>query len=87
MRTVIGAVPIFNGGIEAARLSGGCGSSGTAKNCRSRDELHPIAALVRNGRIPFRTPGKEGQAFSVSGIRAGITKKARSVVALSRVPR
>ena len=40
--------------------------------------------------FPARTPGNEGQAFSVA--RAGVgmpveTKKARSVVALSRVPR
>src|SRR6202022_2279638 len=42
------------------------------------------------GNAPARTPGNEGQAFSVA--RAGVgmpveTKKARSVVALSRVPR
>jgi hypothetical protein len=42
------------------------------------------------GNFPARSPGNEGQAFSVA--RAGVgmpveTKKARSVVALSRVPR
>jgi hypothetical protein len=49
---------------------------------------HAMSALVRIGSAPVRTAGKEGQAFSVqAGIRAGVTKKARSVVALSRVPR
>ena len=39
---------------------------------------------------PARTPGNEGQAFSVARAGGGMpveTKKARSVVALSRVPR
>ena len=48
------------------------------------------AAVDWLGEFPARTPGNEGQAFSVA--RAGVgmpveTKKARSVVALSRVPR
>jgi hypothetical protein len=46
-----------------------------------------IAALVRIGESPFRTPGKMDKPFQSSGIRAGGSKKARSVVALSRVPR
>src|SRR4029077_6438101 len=40
--------------------------------------------------FPARTPGNEGQAFSVARAGGGMpveTKKARSVVALSRVPR
>jgi hypothetical protein len=37
--------------------------------------------------IPFRTPGKKDKPFQSSGIGAGGSKKARSVVALSRVPR
>ncbi len=40
--------------------------------------------------IPVRTPGNEGQASSVIALTCGEsaeTKKARSVVALSRVPR
>jgi hypothetical protein len=36
---------------------------------------------------PFRTPGKKDKPFQSSGIAAGGSKKARSVVALSRVPR
>jgi hypothetical protein len=49
---------------------------------------HAMSALVRIGSTHVRTAGKEGQAFSVhAGIGAGVTKKARSVVALSRVPR
>jgi hypothetical protein len=42
------------------------------------------------GNFPARTPGNEGQAFSVARAGGGMpveTKKARSVVALSRVPR
>ncbi|EKS30892.1 hypothetical protein HMPREF9697_03420 [Afipia felis ATCC 53690] len=42
------------------------------------------------GKIPDRTPGNEGQASSVFALAGGKpteTKKARSVVALSRVPR
>jgi len=46
-----------------------------------------IAALVRIGESPFRTPGKMDKPFQSSGIGAGGSKKARSVVALSRVPR
>jgi hypothetical protein len=46
-----------------------------------------MAALVRIGEIPFRTPGKKDKPFQSSGIGAGGSKKARSVVALSRVPR
>ena len=48
---------------------------------------HAIAALVRMREIPFRTAGKEGQAFSVNRHFRRGSKKARSVVALSRVPR
>ena len=49
-----------------------------------------FAAVDWLGEFPARSPGNEGQAFSVA--RAGVgmpveTKKARSVVALSRVPR
>src|SRR3954453_15398921 len=42
------------------------------------------------GKFPARTPGNEGQAFSVARAGGGMpveNKKARSVVALSRVPR
>ena len=42
------------------------------------------------GNAPARSPGNEGQAFSVARAGGGMpveTKKARSVVALSRVPR
>jgi hypothetical protein len=55
----------------------GCGARGAAS----------IAAMVRIGEIPLRTPGKMDKPFQSSGIGAGGSKKARSVVALSRVPR
>ena len=48
------------------------------------------AALDWNGEIPFRTAGNDEQASSVATPADGKpaeTKKARSVVALSRVPR
>ncbi|WP_420968763.1 hypothetical protein [Bradyrhizobium sp. B120] len=48
------------------------------------------AAVDWLGEFPARTPGNEGQAFSVARAGVGLpveTKKARSVVALSRVPR
>ena len=48
------------------------------------------AALDWNGETPFRTAGNDEQASSVAtpaGGRPAETKEARSVVALSRVPR
>src|ERR1700755_2812307 len=48
------------------------------------------AAVGLVGNAPARSPGNEGQAFSVARAGGGMpveTKKARSVVALSRVPR
>src|ERR1700743_2731219 len=48
------------------------------------------AAVDWLGIFPARSPGNEGQAFSVARAGGGMpveTKKARSVVALSRVPR
>ena len=54
-------------------------------------ELRPNCAAVDwLGNFPARSPGNEGQAFSVARAGVGLpveTKKARSVVALSRVPR
>ena len=54
-------------------------------------ELRPNCAAVGwVGNVPARSPGNEGQAFSVARAGGGMpveTKKARSVVALSRVPR
>jgi hypothetical protein len=45
-----------------------------------------IAALVRMREIPFRTAGKDGQAFSVSpALAPAVIQKSPSVVALSRV--
>ena len=47
------------------------------------------AALDWNGETPHRTAGKDGQASSVTRAGGGMpaeTRKARSVVALSRVP-
>jgi len=63
--------------LQRARPTAECGARGAAS----------IAALVRIGEIPFRTPGKKDKPFQSSGIGAGGSKKARSVVALSRVPR
>jgi hypothetical protein len=63
--------------LQRSRPTAGCGARGAAS----------IAALVRIGDDPFRTPGKKDKPFQSSGIGAGGSKKARSVVALSRVPR
>src|ERR1700754_3387371 len=52
--------------------------------------LRPFVLPWIGWEIPARTPGNEGQAFSVARAGGGMpveTKKARSVVALSRVPR
>jgi hypothetical protein len=48
---------------------------------------HVDCCLGPDWDIPFRTPGKMDKPFQSSGIGAGGSKKARSVVALSRVPR
>src|SRR6202000_2436997 len=56
-------------------------ASNSDPNCAAVDWL---------GEFPPRSPGNEGQAFSVARAGGGMpveTKKARSVVALSRVPR
>jgi len=48
------------------------------------------AALAWNGATPFRTAGNDEQASTVTRAgwwKAGRDQKARSVVALSRVPR
>jgi hypothetical protein len=76
-------LPIRHGGAPPGEppatlaATAGCGARGAAA----------MAALVRIGEIPFRTPGKMDKPFQSSGIGAGGSKKARSVVALSRVPR
>ena len=55
------------------------------RGCETRS-VTAIAALVRMREIPFRTAGKDGQAFSVSpALAPAVIQKSPSVVALSRV--
>ena len=56
---------------------------------RAKDSNQTVLPWI-GWEFPARTPGNEGQAFSVARAAVGMpveTKKARSVVALSRVPR
>ena len=56
---------------------------------RAKDSDQTVLPWI-GWEFPARTPGNEGQAFSVARAGVGLpveTKKARSVVALSRVPR
>ena len=86
-----GALPHSSGGGEppddADRSSSPARDGDALANVGSRPAC---AALDWNGEIPFRTAGNDEQASSVAAPADGKpaeTKKARSVVALSRVPR
>src|ERR1700674_4294323 len=82
MRSVIGAISLDVGGTPPW-LSPGDDNGTADQRFRRRGRLLPWS-----GRgAPFRTPGKEGQASSVIRPRGRSSKKARSVVALSRVAR
>jgi hypothetical protein len=60
---------------------------GASAACATAEHHRDSSALVRMGDVPFRTAGNEGQAFLVTRHFRRRSKKARSVVALRRVPR